>query len=108
MSATSSAGGTTGDRVTARAGLTRRFAETVTAAHLPNGPGDESVVTGDEVAELPGVVQRYLHFMGAVGRPRVWSLRAQFVGRFWLRRGLGWMPAKARQYNTSISIARCS
>lgn len=106
MSAADIAGGTTAGIVIARAGLTRRFAETVAAAHLPSGPGDESVVTQEQVDELPVVVRRYLHFMGVIGRPRDWSFRAQFIGRFWLRRGLGWMPAEAWQYNSAISIGR--
>jgi hypothetical protein len=76
-------------------GLGRRFTEAVATAGLASGPGDETVVTADEIAQLPPVVRRYLHFMGVVGRPRVWSFRARFGGRFWLRRGLGWMPADA-------------
>jgi hypothetical protein len=52
------------------------------------------------------VVQRYLRFMGVVDRPRDWSFRARFVGRFRLRPRLGWMPAEAWQYSTSSGIAR--
>ena len=64
------------------AGLYRRFVDAVAAADLPTGPGDGAIVTDADLAGLPDVVQRYLRFMGVVGRPRDWSLRAHFVGRF--------------------------
>jgi hypothetical protein len=89
-----------------RDGLYRRFVRTVEAARLPTGPGDAALVTNDHLAGLPKVVQRYLRFMGVVDRPRDWSFRARFAGRFRLRPRLGWMPAEAWQYNTSLGVAR--
>jgi hypothetical protein len=87
--------------------LYRRFLQEVGAAGLPAGRrGVESAVTRSDLAELPEVVQRYFGFMGAVDRPRVWSLRARFVGTFRLRPRLGWMPAEAWQYNSGLSVAR--
>jgi hypothetical protein len=44
--------------------------------------------------------------MGVLGQPRVWSLRVRFQGRIRLRRGLGWMPAEAWQYNSAAPIGR--
>ncbi len=90
----------------ARGRLYRRFVGEVGAAGLAAGPGDDRPVTEADLGDLPGVVRRYLRFMGVVGRPRTWSLRARFVGRFRLRRRLGWMPAEAWQYNSNIEIAR--
>jgi hypothetical protein len=89
-----------------RGRLYRRFVGEVDAAGLPAGPGDESPVTEAELADLPRVVRRYLRFMRVVGRPRIWSLRARFAGRFRLRRRLGWMPAEAWQYNSGLGVAR--
>jgi hypothetical protein len=89
-----------------RDGLGRRFTEAVATAELSTEPGDESVVTADEIAHLPQVVRRYLHFMGVVGQPRAWSFRVRFHGKFWLRRGLGWMPAEAWQYNSAVQVGR--
>ena len=87
--------------------LYRRLVAEVTAAGLPAGPGDDTPVTEADLADLPAVVQRYLRFMGAIGRPRDWSFRARFVGRFRLQRSrLGWMPAEAWQYNSSLEVAR--
>jgi hypothetical protein len=78
----------------------------VTSAHLPHGPGDDRPVVEADLAGLPPAVQRYLHFMGVVGRPRAWSFRARLVGRFRLRPGMGWMPAEAWQYNSAINVGR--
>lgn len=55
---------------------------------------------------LPTAVRRYLRFMGVVGRPRDWSFRARFRGRFRLRPGQGWMPMDAAQYNSAVEVAR--
>ncbi len=87
-------------------GLGRRFNEAVATAELSSEPGDEGAVTANEIAHLPSVVRRYLHFMGVVGQPRAWSFRVRFRGKFWLRRGLGWMPAEAWQYNSAVQIGR--
>ena len=86
--------------------LYRRLAEQVTAVGLATGPGDERPVTEEDLAGLPETVQRYLRFMGVVGRHRVWSFRAGLVGKFRLRPRLGWMPAQAWQYNSSLEVAR--
>jgi hypothetical protein len=92
--------------IPAQHGLGHRFTETVTTAGLASRPGDDTVVTADQIAQLPPVVGRYLRFMGVIGQPRVWSFRVRFQGRFWLRRGLGWMPAEAWQYNSAVQIGR--
>jgi hypothetical protein len=55
---------------------------------------------------FPEPARRYLDFMGVVERPRDWSFRLRWKGRF--RPGLGrpWMACEAWQYNTSLEIAR--
>lgn len=86
--------------------LYRVFRSDVAGARLPPGPGDEAPVTGDDVRGLDEPVQRYLRFLDVVGRPRVWSFRVRFAGRFRLKPGGPWMPAEAWQYNSAIDIAR--
>jgi hypothetical protein len=86
--------------------LYRRFVDELTTVSLPIGPGDATPVADSDLAGLPDAVQRYLRFMGVVGRPRDWSFRARFVGRFRLRHRLGWMPAEAWQYNSGVDVAR--
>ncbi|MHA6526041.1 DUF6544 family protein [Tessaracoccus sp. G1721] len=78
-----------------------RDAATLGAATTP-GP----VVTDEQVAALPPTVQRYLRFMGVVGRPSVRSFRARLHGSFRLRQGQAFMPAEVWQFNTVAPIAR--
>jgi hypothetical protein len=62
-------------------------------------------VSESDVAALPEPVRRYLRFMGAVGRPRDWSLRAHFHALFRLKEG-AWLPCEALQYDTRASVTR--
>jgi hypothetical protein len=75
------------------------------AALRSNSPADSRVAEAD-VSSLPETVQRYLRFMGVAGRPRDWSFRARFEGRFRLRPGQRWMPMHAWQYNSAAEVAR--
>jgi hypothetical protein len=85
--------------------LYERLLEQVTEAGLPTGQEGEPVTAAD-VDDLPAAAQRYLRFMGVIGRPRDWSFRARFLGRFRRRPGGSWMPAEAWQYNSAVEIAR--
>lgn len=89
-----------------RHSLRDRFMNAVAEADLPAGPGDERLVTEAEIAHLPDAVQRYLRFMGVVGRPRVWSFRTAWTGHFRLRPEAAWLPCEAWQYNTRLSVGR--
>lgn len=67
---------------------------------------EEGPVVGDaDLAVLPAPAQRYLRFMGVVGRPRDRSFLVRFRGRF-QRPGQPWMPCEAWQYNASHPICR--
>jgi hypothetical protein len=59
-----------------------RFLATVAAADVVDAPRDPAPVTEADLVDLPDAVQRYLRFMGVVGRVRDWSFRARFSGRF--------------------------
>ena len=84
----------------------RAFVRTVAASGLPAAPPSADPVTDADLAGLPPAAARYLRAMGVVGRPRTWSLRAHFVGRF--RRGPDqpWMPMDAWQYSSAVEVAR--
>jgi hypothetical protein len=88
-----------------RGGLYRRLRRAVADAALPTGAGGPAVAESD-IAGLPSAAQRYLRFMGVVGRPRDWSFRVRFQGRFRIRPGRGWLPADAWQYNTAVEPTR--
>ncbi|HMK73963.1 MAG TPA: DUF6544 family protein [Myxococcaceae bacterium] len=86
--------------------LRAQFSRELRAAGLPSGPGPVSPVAESDVATLPRAVQRYLRFMGVVGRPRDWSFRAGWKGRFRLAPGKRWMALEAWQYDTRLELAR--
>jgi len=86
--------------------LYRRFLRDTAKAGLPPGPGPDEIVTEDDLASLPATVRRYMEFMGVAGRPKDWSFRARFVGRFRLRPHADWLPAEAWQYNTALEVGR--
>lgn len=81
-----------------------KFSRETRALGLTQPAHPDSVLTEEELAPLPGSVQRYLRFMGAVGQPRVWSLRAGFRGKFWL--GGRWRACETLQYNSRDELAR--
>ncbi len=61
--------------------LRSRFLDEIARLGLPAAsPG--AVVSEAELAPLPEPAQRYLRFMGVPGRPRDWSFRLSFIGRF--------------------------
>lgn len=64
---------------------------------------DTRQVTDEDLVGLPPPTQDYLRFMGVVGRPRDWSFRARFVGRFRRAPDARWMPCDAWQYNTKLA-----
>jgi hypothetical protein len=87
-------------------GMRRRFQARVDRLSLPAGPVDATPVSGEDLSTLPSAAQRYLRFMGVVGRPRDWSFRARFVGEFRQRPGQKFLPCEAWQYNTALVPAR--
>lgn len=60
----------------------RRFAEEVAALGLSRQTTPSHVVGEQDIAWLPESAQRFLRFMGVVGRPRDWSFRLGWKGEF--------------------------
>ena len=83
-------------------GLVAAFHDRVAAADLGTGPGDEAPITEADVAGLDEPVERYLRFMGVIGRPRAWSFTARFAGRFRLHPRIPWLAAEALQYDSLL------
>lgn len=84
----------------------RRFSRRIASAGLPMPVVDREPIREQDLAALPASVQRYLRFMRVLGRPRDWSFRAHFTGRFRMRPGQGWMPLESWQYNSAPGVAR--
>lgn len=93
-----------------RSGLGRNLEATAradaVAAGLPVDAAPGDVVTTDDLYGLPGVAQRYLRFMGVVGRRRDRTLTVHAHGRFRLRPRLPWMHYESWQINTVDPVAR--
>jgi hypothetical protein len=67
------------------------------AAGLRGRPPRSAPVTEADLAGVPPVVQRYFQFVGAVGRPRVWSYRLSFRGELRNDADSRWMTMRADQ-----------
>lgn len=78
----------------------RTFEREVAALGLPAAPSNTAPVTEADIASLPAPAQRYLRFMGAVGRPRDWSIRARLHGRFRPSVDAAWQELDALQYSS--------
>ena len=83
-----------------------QFLREVAHAGLPGALGTGDPVTETDLARLPEPAQRYLRFMGVVGRPRDWSFRLQFTGRFRTKPSQAWMACETWQYNSRPAVAR--
>jgi osmotically-inducible protein OsmY len=58
------------------------------------------------LVRFPEPIRRYLRFMGVVGRPRVWSFRWHWKGRFRRTPDEPFKRCEAWQYNTCVEITR--
>jgi len=65
-----------------------------------------AVVGDDDIGHLPDVAQRYLRYMGVVGRPRDRWFRAHLTGRFRMRASQSFMPCEVWQFDCVDPIAR--
>lgn len=86
--------------------LRRKLAGDAGVLGLPGGPAQAGPVSERQLTGLPSAAQRYLRFMGVVGRPPDWSYLAHCTGRFRLRPGWPWLPCEAWQYNSGLEVAR--
>ena len=86
--------------------MNRTFSKEVAAAGLEGRGLPGPVVTEADLAGLPDPAQRYLRFMGVVGRPRDTSFRAHLRGRFRPKLDSRWLDAEIWQYTSQPDVAR--
>jgi hypothetical protein len=89
--------------------MSGKFMRELAGLGLPRSPGPDvnlGPVTEADIDPLPEPARRYLRFMRAVGRPRDWSFRLGFKGRFRRSHDEAWMKCAAWQYNTRLALAR--
>jgi hypothetical protein len=72
----------------------------------PQRSACDHVVTEAELDPLPPIAQRYLRWMGVVGRPRDAWFRLAWKGRFRPRLDRGWSRCVAHQANLDEPITR--
>ncbi len=75
---------------------------TFTAEALKGLSGYQSpsqVLTEADIEPLPKPVQKYLRYVGVVGRPKVQNLRVLFEGEMKPEQGKDWMKISALQYS---------
>lgn len=69
-------------------------------------PGAATIVRAAALAPLPLPAQRYLRFMGVLGRPATHSFRAHWGGRFRTGPAKPWMPCEVWQLNIAAPVTR--
>jgi len=60
---------------------------------------ETQILTSKEIQHLPEPVQKYLIYVGAVGKPKVQNVRVVFNGSMKRNSKSGWMNITSRQYN---------
>jgi hypothetical protein len=89
--------------------MRRKFMRGLQAFVLPHAPSTSvslDAIHEAELAPLPDSAQRYLRFMGVLGRPRIWSFQVAFTGRFRRSREDAWRKCATWQYNTYLPLTR--
>jgi hypothetical protein len=67
---------------------------------------DIRILTEQSIQHLPFIVQKYLHYVGAVGRPMVYNFRAVFRGSMKRTMEGNWIDITSQQYNFFDEPAR--
>ena len=86
-----------GDRARADAAVAHGVARALTST---------AAVTAADLARLPDAVQRYLHYVGVVGRPAPTQVHARFRGQIRSSPQADWMDFQADQHNFLSPRAR--
>jgi hypothetical protein len=86
--------------------MRRKLSKEVSALGLAASGRPGAVVAEGELAPLPVAAQRYLRFMGVVGRPRDTTFRLHVRGRFRPRGDGGWLACEAWQVTSQPDVAR--
>ncbi|MFN8256519.1 MAG: DUF6544 family protein [Bacteroidales bacterium] len=60
---------------------------------------EPKVIKNEDIAHLPELVKKYLHFVGVVGKENVYNMKVSFSGRLRGAPEAPWMKMKAIQYS---------
>jgi hypothetical protein len=78
----------------------------VAASSNEDGYGKLSIVTERDIEHLPQPMQKYLRYVGVIGKPKVHNFRAVFEGDFSRDNGKSWLKVRSQQYNFYDDRAR--
>ena len=57
------------------------------------------ILSPEDIRHLPELVQKYLRYVGAIGKPKIQNVRIVFDGSMKRNLKSNWMPIASRQYN---------
>jgi Family of unknown function (DUF6544) len=52
-----------------------------------------------DIASLPDTIQKYVRYVGAIGKPKIQNFHAEFSGEMKQKEESSWMNIRAEQYN---------
>ena len=67
---------------------------------------DPQILTLEDIQQLPEPIQKYLIYVGAVGKPKIQNVRAVWSGNMKRTLKSGWMKINPQQYNFFEEPAR--
>jgi len=79
--------------------MKRVYKKEVTAKLEQTKNAKSDIFTKNDMAHLPEIVQKYLHYTGVVGKEKVWNFRAEFKGGIRGKSSESFMKMKSVQYN---------
>lgn len=60
---------------------------------------EDTLLTKKDISHLPELVQKYLHYTGCIGKPKVTNFRIDFSGKIRSHESKEWMELTSEQYN---------
>ena len=80
-------------------GLKKAYKLEVLSGLSEMGTLDNSILTENDIKQLPHPVQKYIRYTGAIGIEKVKSFRSVGEGEFKINPKKNWVKAKSEQYN---------
>ena len=65
-----------------------------------------NILTQKDIQDLPAAIQKYLHYCGAVGQPKVTHFKVEMSGQLRKDALSAWMPVSSTQYNFIETTSR--
>ncbi len=83
-----------------------RYLKDVNSCLQTNNKFENSVLTEEDIKDLPVSVKKYIQYSGSIGKPKVHSFKIEFEGKIRKNENSDWMPFESEQYNFLEKPAR--